>query len=197
MSAELERIERHEGRGIVIRGRDIDTDRIIPARYMKSISFEGLEEYVFADSRHAADGAPKDHPFNEPRFEGASILVVNQNFGCGSSREHAPQALMRWGIRALVGESFGEIFFGNCVALGVPAVTAAASDIAALMDAVELDPEQRVVVDLKARTVSSRTGTAPVSAITRGLPMRRASSAWPMTLFTLCAPVWFRSSRLR
>lgn len=163
MSRGLERIERREGRAVVVRGNDIDTDRIIPARYMKSISFAGLEQYAFADARYAADGTPKDHPFNEGRFEGASILVVNENFGCGSSREHAPQALMRWGIRALVGQSFAEIFLGNCTALGVPAVTAAAADVAALMDAVELDPEQRVVVDLVAGRVSSRAGTARIS----------------------------------
>lgn len=163
MSEQLEKVRRREGRAVVVRGGDIDTDRIIPARYMKSISFAGLEEYVFADARKAADGTPKDHPFNESRFENASILVVNQNFGCGSSREHAPQALMRWGIRALVGESFAEIFFGNCVALGIPAVTASAADVAALMDSVELDPEQHVVVDLEGGRVSSGAGTVPVS----------------------------------
>ncbi len=161
--SELEKVERREGRAVVVRGGDIDTDRIIPARYMKSISFAGLEEHAFADARFAADGTAKDHPFNEGRFEGASILVVNQNFGCGSSREHAPQALMRWGIRAIVGESFGEIFFGNCVALGIPAVTGTAADVGALMDSVELDPEQRVVVDLAGGLVSSRAGSAPIS----------------------------------
>lgn len=163
MSTGFERIERREGRAVVVRGGDIDTDRIIPARYMKSISFAGLEQHVFADARYTADGMPKDHPFNDARFEGASILIVNENFGCGSSREHAPQALMRWGIRAIVGQSFGEIFFGNCIALGIPAVTASAEDVASLMDAVELDPEQRVVVDLVAGTVSSRAGIAPVA----------------------------------
>jgi len=163
VSTGSERIERREGRGVVVRGGDIDTDRIIPARYMKSISFSGLEQHVFADARYAADGMPKDHPFNDERFAGASILIVNENFGCGSSREHAPQALMRWGIRAIVGQSFAEIFLGNCTALGIPAVSAAAEDVASLMDAVELDPEHRVVVDLVAATVSSRAGTAQVS----------------------------------
>jgi 3-isopropylmalate/(R)-2-methylmalate dehydratase small subunit len=163
MSAELEKIERREGRGIVVRGDDIDTDRVIPARYMKSISFAGLEEFVFADARRAPDGTPKDHPFNEARFEGASILVVNKNFGCGSSREHAPQALMRWGIRAIVGESFAEIFAGNCTAIGLLAVTAAADDVAALMDVVELDPASPVVVDLTAGKLTSRVGTAPIT----------------------------------
>ena len=126
----------HRGRGIVVRGNDIDTDRIIPARYLANVTFAGLEDGVFRDARFTADGQPKDHPFNERRFAGASVLVVNRNFGCGSSREHAPQALARWGIRALVGESFAEIFFGNCTALGIPAVCASAADVAALMDAV-------------------------------------------------------------
>jgi len=162
MSAKAEKIERRVGKAIVVRGDDVDTDRIIPARYMKSISFAGLEDHVFNDARFTPDGTAKDHPFNERRFQSASILVVNRNFGCGSSREHAPQALMRWGIRAIVGESFAEIFFGNCVALGIPAVTASGDDVAALMDSVELDPAQEVRVDLVARTVSSRAGVAPI-----------------------------------
>ena len=160
-----EKIERRVGRGVVLRGDDIDTDRIIPARYMKAVSFDGLEEHVFADARFTADGTPKDHPFNSASFSGSSILIVNQNFGCGSSREHAPQALRRWGIRALVGESFAEIFFGNCVALGIPPVSAAKADLAALMDAVELDPAQEVAVDLRAMTVSSRAGTAEIRLV--------------------------------
>ena len=164
MSAKVmaERVSVRRGRGVVVRGNDIDTDQIIPARYMTSIRFAGLEEFVFRDVRFSADGVPKGHPFDDRRFRGAEILVVNQNFGCGSSREHAPQALGRWGIRALVGESFAEIFFGNCVALGIPAVTAARADVARLMDAVELDPSQEVAVDLAARTVSWRGGSAPV-----------------------------------
>jgi 3-isopropylmalate/(R)-2-methylmalate dehydratase small subunit len=159
---ELQPVEECRGRGIVIRGDDIDTDQIIPARYMIQVTFSGIEEGVFRDLRYTADGVPKDHPFNDVRFRGARILVVNRNFGCGSSREHAPQAIMRWGIRAIVGESFAEIFFGNCTAMGVPAVTASRDDVAALMDSVELDPEREVVVDLRSLTVTSRAGTAPV-----------------------------------
>jgi 3-isopropylmalate/(R)-2-methylmalate dehydratase small subunit len=164
VSAEVsaERVTVRRGRGVVVRGNDIDTDQIIPARYMTSIRFAGLEEFVFRDSRYTQDGVPKGHPFNDRRFRGAEILVVNQNFGCGSSREHAPQALARWGIRALVGESFAEIFFGNCVALGIPAVTAARADVARLMDAVELDPEQEIALDVAARTVTWRGGSAPI-----------------------------------
>jgi 3-isopropylmalate/(R)-2-methylmalate dehydratase small subunit len=157
-----ERVSVRRGRGVVVRGNDIDTDQIIPARYMTSIRFAGLEEFVVRDSRFTQDGVPKGHPFNDRRFRGAEILVVNQNFGCGSSREHAPQALARWGIRALVGESFAEIFLGNCVALGIPAVTAARADVARLMDAVELDPAQEIALDVAARTVTWRGGSAPI-----------------------------------
>ena len=162
MSDKARKVEGRVGRAVVVRGDDVDTDRIIPARYMKSITFAGLEDYVFIDARFTPDGTEKDHPFNEKRFQSASILVVNKNFGCGSSREHAPQALMRWGIRAIVGESFAEIFFGNCVALGIPAVTASEDDVAALMDSIELDPNQELHVDLAAGTVSSRVGAARI-----------------------------------
>ncbi len=160
---ELEKIEGRRGTGVVVRGADIDTDQIIPARYMTSIRFAGLEEHVFHDSRFTPDGVAKDHPFNDDRFAAASILVVGRNFGCGSSREHAPQALTRWGIRAIVGESFAEIFFGNCISLGVPAVTADPADVEALMDAVELDPSQEIEIDLLSMTVRSRAGQARVA----------------------------------
>ena len=156
------RVVGYRGRGVVVRGNDIDTDQIIPARYMTSIRFAGLEEFVFRDVRVNAAGEPKGHPFDDRRFRGASILVVNKNFGCGSSREHAPQALQRWGIQALIGESFAEIFFGNCVALGIVAVTAAPEDVAKLMDAVELDPAQEVQIDLEKLVATWRGGSAPV-----------------------------------
>jgi 3-isopropylmalate/(R)-2-methylmalate dehydratase small subunit len=157
-----ERVAARRGRGVVVRGNDIDTDQIIPARYMTSIRFAGLEEFAFRDVRFNADGQPKGHPFDDRRFRGASILIVNQNFGCGSSREHAPQALQRWGIQALVAESFAEIFFGNCVALGILAVTAKRDDVARLMDAVELDPAQEVQIDLEKQVVTWRGGSAAV-----------------------------------
>ena len=150
-------IESIQGNACVIRGDDIDTDRIIPARYMKEVTFDSMGEHAFEDARKAAKG---DHPLDVERFKGASVLVVGQNFGCGSSREHAPQALMRFGFSAFVGGSFAEIFAGNCTAMGLPCLTLAASDLEALMDSVELDPTQDVRVDVRSQTVTSRAGVA-------------------------------------
>lgn len=144
------RIERIAGRALPLRGDDIDTDRIIPARYLKAVSFEGLEQHVFADDR--SDPA---HPFNQPQYQGARVLLVNRNFGCGSSREHAPQALQRWGIQAVVGEGFSEIFFGNSVSLGLPCLTITPEDADRLQAAVEADPSLEVVVDVAALTVTA------------------------------------------
>ena len=186
----------HRGRGIVVRGDDIDTDRIIPARYLASVTFAGLEDGVFVDARFRPDGSEKDHPFNEERFAGASLLVANRNFGCGSSREHAPQALRRWGIRALIGESFAEIFLGNCIALGVPAVTAAREDIAALMDSVELDASQELVLDLVEGTLSSRAGTIRV-VIPTGARQQLLEGTWNAVQTLLGARDEIRATALR
>jgi len=142
-----------KGRGLPLRENDVDTDRIIPARYLKWVTFEGLGKHAFQDARFDEAGKAKDHPFNDPRYKGASILVVNRNFGCGSSREHAPQALARAGITALVGESFAEIFSGNCVTLGLPAVRLSSEDAIALQDQVLADPSLPIEVDLEGREV--------------------------------------------
>ena len=139
------------GRGVPVRGDDIDTDRIIPARYLRCLTFDGLGEHAFEDDRKNHPGGP--HPFDREEFRLASILVVNRNFGCGSSREHAPQSLLRRGIRAMVGESFAEIFFGNCIALGIPCLTLDAGEIAALQQAIEREPAVEISVDVKGRSV--------------------------------------------
>ncbi|TVR31910.1 MAG: 3-isopropylmalate dehydratase small subunit [Spirochaetaceae bacterium] len=143
------------GRGIPVRGNDIDTDQIIPARYMKVVTFEGLGQYAFYDVRFKEDGSQKPHPFNESRYQGAGILLVNRNFGCGSSREHAPQALQKAGIQAVVGESFAEIFAGNCTAMGVPAVTLSSQDMLQLMETVEQEPTTEIHLDLRSNTLTA------------------------------------------
>ena len=155
MSTDISRlVDQVTGRAIPLRGNDIDTDRIIPARFLKSVSFEGLEEHVFEDDRHELERRATPHPFSNPIYKGASILLVNRNFGCGSSREHAPQALQRWGIGAVLGESFSEIFFGNSLALGVPCFALSADDIDSLMTVVEADPSRRLMASVSALTVS-------------------------------------------
>lgn len=148
MSSEIKQIS---GNGIALRGNDIDTDRIIPARFLKCVTFDGLGEQAFADDRQQSNGS---HPFDQEQFQGASVLAVNGNFGCGSSREHAPQALLKWGIEAIVGESFAEIFFGNCLANGVPCVTADKATVEALQTQIEANPATPVTVDLASLEVS-------------------------------------------
>jgi 3-isopropylmalate/(R)-2-methylmalate dehydratase small subunit len=145
----MQKIEQITGRGIPLLLDDIDTDRIIPARYLRCVTFEGLGEHAFEDDRQQAP----NHPFNNTRFQGASVLIVGRNFGCGSSREHAPQALLRWGIKAIVGESFAEIFFGNCTANGIPCVCVSPDDARKLADAVTTDPSRAVTVDLVEKKV--------------------------------------------
>lgn len=156
MSSEVKTVA---GRGIPLEGNDIDTDRIIPARFLRCVTFDGLGEHAFEDDRQQLNGA---HAFDQPQYQGAEILVVNRNFGCGSSREHAPQAIAKWGIRALVGESFAEIFFGNCVAMGIPCVTASTDDVKALQAAIAANPQ--AIVNLNLETMQATCGdvTIPV-----------------------------------
>jgi len=144
----LEKITQVTGRGVFVPGDDIDTDRIIPARFMKCITFDGLGEFTFADARAASREEGKTHPLDDARFTGASILLSGSNFGCGSSREHAPQALYRFGFRAILAESFAEIFFGNSTTLGMPCVVMAPGDIRSLAGLIEADPAALLTIDL-------------------------------------------------
>jgi 3-isopropylmalate/(R)-2-methylmalate dehydratase small subunit len=144
----LEKITSVTGRAVFVPGNDIDTDRIIPARFMKCVTFDGLGEYLFYDVRKSADGADRTHPLNDPRFKNAAILLSGANFGCGSSREHAPQALQKHGFRAIVAESYAEIFFGNCTTLGIPCVSASRTDIQKIAAAIEQNPALEVVIDV-------------------------------------------------
>ncbi len=173
----MEAVKRVVGRACSLRGDDIDTDRIIPARFLRCVTFDGLGEHAFEDDRIQAKG---DHALDDPRFEGASILVAGSNCGCGSSREHAPQALLRCGFRAFIAASFGDIFAGNCTAIGLPCVTLGESDLAALADSVELDPGQEVVIDLEARAVTSRAGTMPVG-MPDGMRRQLLDGSWNAT----------------
>ena len=154
MARQVSRIERIAGRAIPLRGNDIDTDRIIPARYLKTITFEGLEDHVFEDDRHQLSERGTTHPFDDPRFRGAKLLFAEANFGCGSSREHAPQAIARWGIGAIVAESYAEIFFGNSLMIGLPCVTASHDDIEKLIAKSEAHPETAFTLDIEARRIT-------------------------------------------
>src|SRR5690606_23057327 len=140
----LEAIKEVRGRGVYVRGDDIDTDRIIPARFMKCITFDGLGEFMFYDVRKNEDGSDKEHPLNDPRFAGATILLSGSNFGCGSSREHAPQAIYRAGFRGIIAESFAEIFFGNSITLGMPCISLTREEIKEIAAAIEADPSVEI-----------------------------------------------------
>lgn len=157
------RIAQVTGKALVLPGDDVDTDRIMPARFLRALTFEGLGDHVFEDDRKDCAARGALHPFDDPRTQDAAILVVNRNFGCGSSREHAPQGLLRRGIRAFVGESFAEIFAGNAGALGIPCLVADARGIAALMEVVARRPDQLVIVDLGPMTVRAGEVRVPVN----------------------------------
>lgn len=161
----LEKITQISGHGVYVPGSDIDTDRIIPARFMKCVTFDGLGEYLFYDVRYNEDGSKKGHPLDDPRFSDANILLSGENFGCGSSREHAPQALNRFGIQAVIAESYAEIFFGNCTTLGMPCVTASSKDIQALAAAIEADPTLNITIDIENNQVTYGEGNSIAIAI--------------------------------
>ncbi len=161
----LAKITSVSGRAVYVPGNDIATDRIIPARFMKCVTFDGLGEFLFYDVRKNADGSDKAHPLNEARFKGATILLSGLNFGCGSSREHAPQAIQKYGFRAVVAEGFAEIFFGNCTTLGIPCMVAKREDIARIAEAVNANPQLEVTLDLDAREI--RFGGQVVKATLR------------------------------
>jgi len=168
------------GRGIPLPGDDIDTDRIIPGRFLRSVTFEGLEAHVFEDDRQQNP----DHPFNQEKYRGASVLIVGRNFGCGSSREHAPQALMRWGIRGIVGESFAEIFFANCTAIGLPCVTVAPEDARWLREIIAAHPELEVRLDLETMTVRAGDRTIPAQ-MPEGARRQLLDGTWNSTFVLL------------
>ncbi len=179
-----QRITAIRGRAIPVRGGDIDTDRIIPARFLRCVTFEGLGEHAFADDRQAANGS---HPFDQKRFQGATVLVVGENFGCGSSREHAPQSLRRWGIHGIVGESFAEIFFGNCVALGIPCLTLDKPEVAVLQSTIEADPETIVTLNVLEKKIEAGQVTYR-AGLPDGVRESFISGAWEAAELLMTAP---------
>ncbi|MEO6992802.1 MAG: 3-isopropylmalate dehydratase small subunit [Lacunisphaera sp.] len=159
----LAKITSVSGRAVTVPGNDIDTDRIIPARFMKCVTFDGLGEFLFYDVRKNADGTDRVHPLNDARFNGATILISGANFGCGSSREHAPQAIQKYGFKAVIAENFAEIFFGNSVTLGIPCACAKREDIAKISAAVEKDPQTEVVIDVAKQEIRFGGQTVPAT----------------------------------
>lgn len=169
------------GTTVVVRGDDIDTDRIIPARFLKCVTFDALGPAAFADDRAELAHSPAGpHPFDRPEHQGASILLVNRNFGCGSSREHAPQALMRWGIRAVVGESFAEIFFGNCLALGIPCLVADHATMLTIQDAAAANPGETFSLDVQSSTLTG-AGQSWSLQLAAGPQQMLVSGQWDAT----------------
>jgi 3-isopropylmalate/(R)-2-methylmalate dehydratase small subunit len=168
------------GRGVPVRGNDIDTDRIIPARFLRCVTFDGLGAHAFEDDRKQLTAQGKTHPFDDARFQGAKVLVANSNFGCGSSREHAPQAIAKWGITAIVAVSYSEIFYGNCIAMGVPCLKVSVADSDAIQGLIEADPQVEVTIDLEALQV--RVGAKAFAAQMADGPRKQfVTGAWDAT----------------
>ena len=165
------------GKPLVLKGDDIDTDRIIPARFLKCVSFNNLGNQVFADDRAELKGK---HPFDLISNQGASLLIVNDNFGCGSSREHAPQALMRWGIRGIIGESFAEIFFGNCLALGIPCVTTEKHMVSEIQQLTDKNEENSLEINLVDQIISNEKYQWPLE-INKGAKEMLITGRWDAT----------------
>jgi 3-isopropylmalate/(R)-2-methylmalate dehydratase small subunit len=171
----LGKITKLSGRGVHVPGDDVDTDRIIPARYMKVVTFDGLGDFLFKDVRETPEGKKTNHPLNDEKFGGANVMLVGSNFGCGSSREHAPQAIKRAGFNAIIGESFAEIFYGNSATLGMPCVEATKEQISEMAQAIGKDPSAQIDIDLEKETVTVAGKTYNVkvrptakSALTQG-----------------------------
>ena len=157
----MQNVTQVTGSGIPLLLDDIDTDRIIPARFLRCVTFDGLGEHAFEDDREQ----DKSHPFDDARFQQGAILISGRNFGCGSSREHAPQALMRWGVKAVIAESFAEIFFGNCTTLGIPCVCASRADLDRLANIATETPQQEITVDLMSSQVRTQGLTCDVTIL--------------------------------
>ncbi|XOV88344.1 MAG: 3-isopropylmalate dehydratase small subunit [Pseudomonadota bacterium] len=156
-------IPKVDGRAVYIRGNDIDTDRIIPARFLKCVTFDELGPALFFDERFGTDGKSRGHVLDMPEHAGASVLISDANFGCGSSREHAPQAIQKFGFKAVIAESFAEIFHGNCTTLGIPCVVMAKGDRQKLASLVDEDPEAEVVIDIEALQVICQNNIFPIT----------------------------------
>lgn len=151
------------GRGVYIAGNDIDTDRIIPARYLKCVTFDELGPSLFADERFTEAGDSKEHPLDDPKHKGAEILITDDNFGCGSSREHAPQAIQKFGLKAIVAGSYAEIFHGNCTTLGIPCVVMEKDNREKLASSIAMDPEAEVMIDLEGMQVHCANASYPIT----------------------------------
>lgn len=175
----LEKITEVKGKGVYVPGDEIDTDRIIPARFMKCVTFDGLGDYLFYDVRKNEDGSDKKHPLNDERFKDASILISGVNFGCGSSREHAPQAIYRYGFRGIIAQSYAEIFFGNCTTLGIPCFIATKDDIKEITNAIEADPSIEITLDVVNERI--HFGEQSVTAVIRdSAQMALVAGTWDM-----------------